>query len=164
MQEPFPALANLELETKDDTTPVIPNSFLGGLAPDLGTLLLTGTPIPLAGFRKLLLSTTGLVILSLAKIPHSGYFPSEAMVTCVSALTRLEALHLQFESPRSRPYRENRRPPPPTRTLLPALRELAFTGASEYLDDFVARVDAPLLYTLDIIFFNQFIFDTPQLA
>jgi len=99
MQEPFPALANLELETKDDTTPVIPNSFLGGFAPDLGTLLLTGIPIPLPGFRKLLLSTTGLVLLSIAKIPHSGYYSPEAMVTCLSALTRLEALHFQFESP-----------------------------------------------------------------
>ncbi len=28
----------------------------------------------------------------------------------------------------------------------------------------MAQIDAPLLYTLDMIFFNQFIFDTPQLA
>ena len=106
MQEPFPALAYLELETKDDAAPVIPDSFLGGFAPDLGTLLLTGVPIPFPGLRKLLLSAADLVTLSLSKIPHSGYFPPEAMVTCLSALTRLEVLDFEFVSPRSRPYRE----------------------------------------------------------
>jgi hypothetical protein len=32
------------------------------------------------------------------------------------------------------------------------------------LEDLVARIDAPLLNTLDIRFFHQLIFDTPQLA
>ena len=41
MQKPFPALKILELETKDDTAPVIPDTFLGGFAPDLKTLELT---------------------------------------------------------------------------------------------------------------------------
>ena len=164
MREPFPALAYLDLETKDDTAPVIADTFLGGFAPHLETLLLTRIPIRFPGLRKLLLSTTDLAILSLSKIPHSGYFSPEAMATCLSALTRLERLNFEFEYPRSRPYRENRRPPPPTRALLPALRGLLFTGVSEYLEDLVARIDAPLLSDLLIGFFHQLIFDTPQLA
>jgi len=161
-------LANLELEAKDDSAPVIPDSFLGlgGFAPDLRTLSLTRIPIPFPGLRKLLLSATDLVFLSLSKISHSGHFPPEAMalVTCLSALTRLQVLIFEFESLRSRPYRENRCLPPPMRALLPALQELLFTEVSEYLEDLVAQIDAPLLDCLDIIFFHQLIFDTPQLA
>jgi len=38
-----------------------------------------------------------------------------------------------------------------------------FKGASEYLEEILARIDAPRLDHLDITFFNQIIFDTPQL-
>ena len=167
MQEPFPALTHLGLETKDDiddTAPVIPGSFLGGFAPDLRTLSLTRIPIPFPALRKLLLFTTNLVELSLSKILLSEYFSPDAMVTCLSVLTRLEYLNFGFKFRRSRPYREKRRPPPRTRTLLPALRHLSFAGVSEYLEDLMARIDAPLLSNLDITFIHQLIFDTPQLA
>ena len=164
MQEPFPALTDLMLVTNDNTAPVIPDSFLGGFAPNLGTLRLTGIPIPFPGLRKLLLSATDLIDLHLDKIPHSGYFSPEAMVTCLSPLTRLQSLVVGFESPRSRPYRENRRPPPPTRTFLPSLHELRFTGVSEYLEDLVARIDTLPLSRFEMTFFHQLIFDTPQLT
>ena len=39
-----------------------------------------------------------------------------------------------------------------------------FKGVSEYLDDLVAGIDAPLLDYLHITFFYQLIFDTPQLT
>ena len=164
MQEPFPALAYLKLVTWDDMAPVIPDSFLGGFAPKLDGLRLTRIPIPPPVLRKLLLSTTNLVELSLPKILYSEYFSPEAMVTCLSALTRLKYLNFGFKFRRSRIYWENRRPPPPTRTLLPALRHLVFTGVSEYLEGLVARIDAPLLDSLTMAFFHQLIFDTPQLS
>jgi len=41
---------------------------------------------------------------------------------------------------------------------------LTFIGVSEYLEDLVTRIDAPLLNQLHITFFLQLIFDTPQLA
>jgi hypothetical protein len=41
---------------------------------------------------------------------------------------------------------------------------LEFTGASEYLEDLVARFDAPLLDDWEITFFHQLIYDTPQLT
>jgi hypothetical protein len=82
------------------------------------------------------------------------------MVTTLSTLTSLESLSLKFESPRF--DQAGRRPPPSTRSVLPALTRLAFKGVSEYLEDLVARFDAPQLNSLDITFFNQLIFDTPQ--
>ena len=160
MQQPFPALTILSLE--GETAAVAPASFLGGSAPALQELFLGF--ISFSGLPRLLLSAPHLVQLELWDIHHSGYISPEAMVTCLSALTRLETLVIRFESPRSRPDRITRRPPPLTRILLPALATLEFTGVSEYLEDFVARIDAPLLKKLEMAFFYQLIFDIQQLT
>ena len=53
--------------------------------------------------------------------------------------------------------------PPFTRSILPSLAEIEFKGTSEYLEGILARIDAPRLNLLYITFFNQLIFDTPQL-
>ena len=145
-----------------DSTPVLPNSFLGGSAPRLLTLRLCSTLFPALG--KLLSSASDLVELSLWNIPHSGYISPNAMVTCLSTLTRLESLYLGFHSHRSRPERATRRPPPPTRTLLRALTNFEFKGVSEYLEDVAVRIDAPLLHIVHITFFNQLVFDVSQLS
>ena len=160
MQQPFPKLHYLVLYSQSETE-VVPALFLGGSAPRLRLLQLESIPFP--GLPKLLLSATHLVELILFDIPHSGYFSPEAIVTGLSALTSLRFLRIDFKSPRSRPDRR-RRPPPLTRTLLPALTSFMFQGASEYLDDLVARIDAPLLNRLDMTFFHQLIFNTPQLT
>ena len=157
-QEPFPALTVLHLST-DGTAPVLPDMFLGGSAPRLQSLSLWGFPFP--RLPRLLSSATDLSDLSLLRIPHTGYISPEAMVTCLSALTRLTRLVIGFKSPASRPNR--RGPPPLTRVILPALVWLAFDGVSEYLEDLVARIDAPRLHILDISFFHQLIYDVQQL-
>ena len=162
MQVPFPELTALHLESKDDTVPIVPNSFLCGSAPRLRSLRLDGILFP--GLPKLLPSATGLVDLSLSNIPHSGYIAPNAIVACLSTLTGLKSLSLKFQSPRSRPDPGSWCPPPATRAVLPALTELQFTGMSEYLEDLVARINAPLLNVLDIRFFLQLIFETPHLA
>ena len=97
---------------------------------------------------------------SLWSIPHSRYFSLEAMVSALSVLTRLECLIIDFESPPSRPHQYGQRLPPQTRTLLPVLNRLTFNRATEYLEDLVAQVDAPLLDMLEIDFFYELIFDT----
>jgi hypothetical protein len=166
MQMPFPALTNLRLgskdETEDETAPVVPDWFLGGSAPRLRHLSLRSIHIP--EFPKLLLSATDLVDLSLRDIPHSGYIPPETMVACLSTLTRLKTLIIEFKSPQSRPDPEHRRPPPSTLTVLPALTDFKFKGVSEYLEDFVARIDAPLLHSLAITVFHQLLFETPHIS
>jgi F-box-like len=161
MQKPFPALTHLVFSPNIEIPLVVPDSFIGGSATRLQYLKLGRVPIP--GLPKLLLSATDLVHLKLWRIPHSGYISPEAMVTCLSTLPRLEELYLIFQSPQSRPNRESRRLPPPTRSILPALIKLQFVGVSEYLEDFVARIDSPLLDRLEIRLFHQLIFDTPQL-
>jgi len=161
MQEPFPALTEMKLWSFDENVPVLPDSFLGGSAPRLRDLFLWSIPFP--GLPKLLLSTHGLVTLRLWNIPRSGYISPSAMVTALSTLTSLESLDLLFLSPRSQADRASRLPPPLIRVALPALTSLTFKGDSEYLEDIVSRLEAPLLRYTEITFFNQLIFDTPLL-
>ena len=144
MQEPFPELARLLLWSQDNwKPPVFSDSFLGGSAPLLRFLWLDGIPFP--GLPKLLLSTTHLVDLYLRDIPHYGYISPEALSTALSTLTSLRSLWLTFKSRRSRPNRKNRLPPPLTRYVLPVLAVLKFEGVRKYLEDLMARIDAPLL-------------------
>jgi hypothetical protein len=161
MQEPFPELTYLLLLSYDETVPILPESFLGGSAPRLQLLRLDRIPFP--GLPTLLSSATHLVDLNLENIPHSGYISPEAMLTALITLTSLRSLRLEFQSPQSRPDQESRRPPPRTpRSVLPVLNYFCFKGVSEYLDNLVARIDAPQLSSLYITFFNQVVFDTPQ--
>ena len=167
MQEPFPELTNLLISVwpdgaTDETGPVLPlpDSFLGGFAPHLRRFRLSSVPFP--ALPKLLLSTAHLAYLYLQNIPHSGYFPPEAMVTALSTLKSLKIFFLTFQSPLSRPDRPSRHPPPPTRSDLPFLTTLKFKGVSEYLEDLVTYIDAPQLDALDITLFNQIFFQTPQ--
>ncbi len=164
MQMPFPALTNLRLGSKDESAPLVPDWFLGGSAPRLRHLSLRSIQVP--ELPKLLLSATDLVDLSLRDIPHSAYIPPETMVACLSTLTRLKTFIVEFMSPQSRPQAdpEHRRPPPLTLTVLPALTEFKFKGVSEYLEDLVARIDAPLLHSLAITLFHQLLFETPHIS
>ena len=162
VQVPFPELAALWLSFEDFlSVPVLPDSFLGGSAPRLRCLALGAVPFP--GLPKLLLSATHLTRLWLVSIPHSGYISPEEMVTCLSTLTSLETLQLEFESPQSCPDLENQRSPPPTRSILPALTIFSFKGVNEYSEDLVSRIDAPRLYRLSTTFFNDIEFNTPEL-
>ena len=96
MQHPFPELEILHFQAGLNTMPVVPASFLGGSAPRLQRLFLDSIPFP--GFPNLLLSAVHLVELDLIEIPDSGYISPEAMFTCLSVLTRLERLVIEFYS------------------------------------------------------------------
>jgi hypothetical protein len=164
MQEQFPSLIHLALgcEAYSSDAPALADGFLGGSTPHLQHLGLYSIPFP--ALPKFLLSATDLVQLSLMRIPHSGYISPEAIVTGLAAAAHLKSLIIEFRSPLSRPDRNRRRPPPPIRTVLPALTHFRYKGVSEYLEDLMARIDAPLLDTIRMIFFHQLIFNTPQLA
>ena len=162
MQVPFPELTGLYLSCGSfGYAPVLPGSFLGGSAPRLRHLALVA--FPLSGLSNLFLSTTNLVDLFLLHIPHFGYISPVEMVTCLSTLTSLERVELQFESPQSSPDQETRRSPSPTRCILPALMMFQFKGVDEYLEDLVARIDTPRLHLLKATFFNDIEFHTPEL-
>ena len=162
MQGPFPALTKLRLWSYNKYTPVLPDSFLGGSAPRLREVLLWGIPFP--ALPKLLLSTNDLVTLCLTDIPRSGYISPQELITSLSALTKLNSLELGFQFPPSLADGESQCPPSQTFVVLPAVTKFLYKGNSEYLDDFVSRLDAPLLDKLDIVFFNLLVFDIPQLC
>ena len=162
MQVSFPDLVSLYLSTEGlSRVPVLTDSFLGGSATRLRFLCLHSIPFP--GSPNLLLTATHLVQLWLLNIPHSGYISPDVIVTCLSMLTSLEQLRLEFKSPQSCPDQENRRSPPPTRTVLPALIRFSFKGVSEYLEELVARIDTPQLRQLWTKFFKDIRFDIPKL-
>src|SRR6267142_2038486 len=162
MSNPFSALSSLRLFPRQINAPALPDSFLGGSAPRLQKLYLDGIPFP--ALPNLLLSTHDLVTLHLWDIPLSGYISPDAMISGLSALTRLEKLVLGFQFPRSRADRETRLVPRLTRVVLPALTFLEFKGDSEYLKDIVVQIDTPLLIWFEISFFNQLVFDTQLLG
>ena len=142
---PFPALAELGLMSFGGGPPTLPDSFLGGSVPSLRSLKLWGIPFP--GIGCLLSSTRDLVNLSLGFIPRSTHFPPEAMVDILSSLTKLKTLHLNFyhsETPQISAHRASQCPPVLTRVVLPILTSLDFYGNSEYLENMVSRIDAPL--------------------
>ncbi|KAI0284790.1 hypothetical protein BC826DRAFT_1109559 [Russula brevipes] len=151
MQVPFSELTYLQLWLHD----IPPLTVLpGGSAPRLRTLDLSGIPFP--AVRDLILSASYLVRLSLSR---SGYVPPESMVACLSSLKRLESLELDTEWFEIRPDQPG--PPPQARAVLPALAKFSFDGPSQYLGDFVACIDTPVLSRLDVTLEDDgdFVFD-----
>ena len=163
IDEPFLALTSLVLVSfKQRNVPVLPDSFLGGSAPRLRSLLLSGIPYPSIG--NLLSSTTNLVRLSLWHIPRSGYIAPETMVPCLSMLPGLKSLFLGFQYPRSLAHQASRHLPPLTRVAFPNLTFLCFGGDIEYLEDILSQIETPMLKQGFFHFFNQLVFDTPLLG
>ena len=163
MQEPFPELTSLRIYSLEGHGIALPLSveFLGGSAPRLQTILLHGIPFP--ALPTLLLTTNDLVDLQLRNIPRKGYVSPEAMFVGLATLPRLRTFWLEFQLASPRPDRIH--PPPVARTVLPALTQFIFHGASEYLEDLVARIDAPRLdriYTFPI--YHLVDFQVAQLA
>jgi hypothetical protein len=155
MREPYPALTELEIEVDDSYTIIPLDSFSG--APHLRSLRLYGVRSP--ALSNLLFTANNLVNLHLCMIPHSGFISPQEMVSYLSSFTRLEDFQIGFRS--SEPFtdpddRENEasQHPPLTRVDLPYLIRLWFGGNSDYLEDFVARINAPLLYIFEMEFTN----------
>jgi len=121
---------------------------------------------PLPVFPQLLLSSRDLVSLSLG----SGFlldkeFPSpEVLTAALSAAMHLQhlAIHADFEMFPSE--QESPHPPPLDLITFSTLVKFDFKGSTEYLQDFVSRIDAPHLKQLFISFFRQEAIDIPQLS
>jgi hypothetical protein len=149
ISEPISGLEELSLLSHDSLLPTLPNSFRWG--PRLRTLDSSGIAFP--SFPQLLLPSQGLIDLRIHEIPITGYFSPDAFASALSGMTNLRLLSLHFLSlPPRRSYRGF---PPPSgeRVVLPALTCLKYQGTSKYLDNFVARIDAPRLGDIDITFF-----------
>jgi len=157
MQEPLPALTELDLS--GTSVPVLPEAFLGGSAPCLQSCTLRDIAFP--GLPKLLASTSQLVRLLLHDLPASGYIPPDAMGSCLATLPNLNRLIIEFRPPTSCPRLTG---PPPARDILPSLTHFHFTGRGEYLEDLVAKIDAPCLHHFTVTFTVDFDFIASQLV
>ncbi|KAH9960046.1 hypothetical protein BGW80DRAFT_82885 [Lactifluus volemus] len=159
MDVPFPVLTLLDLDLGDKSVPapMLPDTFLGGSAPRLQHLALSGIPFPT--LPKFLQSSHDLVEIRLTRIPNTGYISSKSMATALSAMSKLEVLEIGFESPAARPERNAI---PSTRVVLPSLTQLDFHGNSEYFEDLVTGIDTPSIRFVKTEFFNQLVFDNPQ--
>ena len=157
----FPALTFLELGPGVETDSVLPIEFLGGTARNLRIVRLHGIPFP--ALPHLLLSSKDLVDLQLRDVPIEGYVSPMAMVAALSVLSNLRKLSIGFRSPKS-PTDRTIDFERPRRVVLPGLTDFGFRGVSEYLEDFVARIDAPSLLHFEVALFNRLVFDLPKLA
>ena len=165
IQKPSQALESISITVEDATGASIPVrnvfKFLGGSAPHLKEIKLDGIFYPFPNLRQVLLSTNNLVELRLSKIPNALYFSPDDLVTGLSTLVRLKSLSVGF-------YFTAVHPPPsvthslPQRTTLPSLTSLDLQATTEYLEDFMSRVNFPALCKINIRFFNQIFFEIPQ--
>jgi hypothetical protein len=161
MTKPYPVLTQLRLYISNSkSAPVLRDTFLGGSAPRLEYLDLTGIPFP--ALPKFLPFCHNLADVLLQKIPNTGYFSPEAMATALSALTKLKYIKIGFESPNSCPDPRNGPPTSFTRVVLPSLTRLEFHGTSEYFEDLVARIDTPAVITAETSFFDRLNFTIPH--
>jgi len=151
IQEPFPVLMSLCIESRGSKAPVLPTKFLGGFAPSLRTIVLEDILFP--ALPTLLLSTSNLVDLHLRNIPWTGYISPEAMVAGLAALPRLKTFIIKFRSASLRPDRIH--PHPVTRTVLPALTFFHYQGSSQYLEGLVAQIDSPQLNQIHIKYLDR---------
>ena len=160
-QKQFPALTFLEFGSHDEMARALPLDFLGGAASRLHIARLHGIPFPT--FPHVFLSSRDLVELQLRDIPMNGHVSPMAMVTGLTALIHLQKLSIEFQSPKS-PINPTRLPCPGKRVVLPSLTQFWFRGISEYLEDLIGRIHAPLLHYVNITLFDQLIFHLPQLV
>ena len=117
------------------------------------------------------MSATHLAYLDLYGIPRSGYIPPEAMVTSLSALTSPRLPSPSFSDTHDLALLlESRRPPPPSANTLHPLpgspvSDSKGVKANRHLrkGDLGPDRCPSTQRTVDITFFNQIIFDTPQL-
>ena len=159
MQEPFPALICLNLCLGPRAQQILSETFLGGSAPRLRSLILQGIPFP--ALPKLLLSTSRLVSLHLSDISVKGYISPEVMVTCLVALPNLEDLSIRFWYTESHPLPTIQRSthwPTHGREILPSLSKFGYRGPAAYSEDFVGRINAPLLDSIRVTHYDSIIF------
>ena len=161
VERPFSELGDLVLLAGDRVPLTLPSAFRWGER--LRTLHLTGAAVPV--LPELLSPSTGLVDLQLHNIPKDGYFSPAAFVNALSGTTQLRTLSLHFLSLAISKRRHFNIPPQSGgRAILPALTCLKYRGTSKYFDSLVARIDAPRLGDINIIFLHRPTMDASHLG
>ena len=121
------------------------------LAPLLRYLTLSNISLPMQS--QLLRRAENLVTLQLCDIPASPEFHPAHLVAQLSGMSRLESLIIQFYTPI--PNRIFESPARPTPITFPSLKGLALRGGSACIEGTLARINAPLLSSLNVVFFTN---------
>src|SRR6266404_1710151 len=148
IQQSFPALFRFSLFSIDTDIPVLPGGFTGGSFPSLRDVTFHGIPIP--KMSTFLSSGSNIVRLGLNNIPQTGYISPADLVTCLAMLPTLKDLSISFQPQAF--LSEQSQLPSETRAVLPSLSIFFLEGESAYLEDLVARIDAPRLRLIDVIY------------
>ena len=150
----FPMLESLflHLSTESRAGLELPEKLL---APLLHHLTLSNISLPIQS--QLLRQAEGLITLRLWNAPASSEFNPAHLVAQLVGMSHLEVLMVQFYTPI--PKRRFEILAQPTAITLPSLKLLAFRGGSTYLEGILTQLNAPLLSTLEIEFFNQLTFN-----
>jgi hypothetical protein len=154
----FPTLErlSLHLSTESRTGLGLPEKLL---APLLRHLTLSNISLPIQS--QLLRQAEGLIILRLCNVPASSEFNPAHLVAQLLRMACLEILMVHFYTAISKRRFES--PAQPTPITLPSLKVLAFRGSSTYMEGVLSRINAPLLTTFNVEFFNQITFDLRRL-
>ena len=159
ISEPLSELEELVLLSEDKLQLTLPGTFRWGER--LRTLHVTGIDIPT--LPRLLSPSMDLVDLQLHEIPKVGCLYPQVFASALSGASRLRSLSLHFLTfPPRRTYIGL--PPPGHHIVLPVLTSFKYRGISKYLDNFMARIDAPRLRDIEITFFSQPTMDVSQLG
>ncbi len=156
MRKTMTSLESLTLAVSDGRPDLrLPDDFLGGSAPVLSHLSLDGVAFP--ALPKFLLSAGNLVSLALLRSLRPGHhYPVETLVTGLSALTRLKTLRIYVDLCIS--------PISTERAVLPGLTDLAYHGVLEHFENFVARIDTPLIEHVKLALYSWDAIELPQLC
>ncbi|KAH9170520.1 hypothetical protein EDB89DRAFT_2187600 [Lactarius sanguifluus] len=162
VQGSFPLLEHLSLRSGEKMERVLPSTSLDGSAPRLRILWLNGITFP--ALPRLLSSARDLVNLQIRqRVPSTEYISPEALVSGLSAATRLELLLLSLKPAKSHSNPKN--PPPPSgRIVLPTLNHFSFNGTCNYLEDLLSRISAPSLKRAGITYLDPPGSDVLQLS
>ena len=159
MHKQFPALSHLSIDWNlNGSVPVIPKRFLGRSASQLQDLTLTLISLP--HLPVLLSSARNLVTIMFEDIFQDGhaYISPKVLAEGLAMLPNLTFLYLTFHDDTSTTDRSS-----PIRAILPSLTLFDYRGCSNYLEDFLARLDAPRVDCVEIELFPEHDYRAPQL-
>ncbi len=146
----FPELVELVLMSQDSRW--MPFTTASWWYPRLRTLHLTRVTFP--GLTQFLTSSRNIVCLQLHEVFDEWFYSPDVLTNALSGMAQLRSLslHLLFTG------RYTASPPPLWEPIVfPTLTHFDFQGTSEYLEDLVARIDAPRLEDFGLTF-KLFIF------
>src|SRR6266404_5382665 len=134
----FPELVELVLTSQDSGW--MPFTAASWWCPRLRTLHLTRVTFP--GLPRFLTSSRNIVYLQLHEVLDDWWFSPDVLTNAFPGMTQLRSLSLHHFST----HHYTASPPPlQERVVFPTLTHFDFQGTSEYLEDLVARIDAPRL-------------------